>query len=302
MIIPCKDIAQELEHDLRSRTAILRSNGSIPKLVTILVGSAPEQLSFVKIKGRLAQKLDIEFEFLHIPEIPAFEDFLTQLDAVARDDATTGIIVQHPLPPGYDHDRIYEHMSMAQDIEGHKPNSPFIFPLALSALTGLKYVLNQTDLGTTGTGSTGGGGADGAPGGAIVHFQKDASFFAKHLNGKSVVIAGRGATGGGPIAEALDKIGASYTMTHSQTKNPDDIYREADVIIAATGKHIITSKNTKEGVVLLNVGLRKKDGKLRGDYEEEDIDEKASWYNKTPGGLGPIDVLYLYSNLLDSIT
>lgn len=282
MLIPCKDIAQELENDLRSRTAKLRSQGIVPKLVTILIGTAPEQFSFVKIKQLLAEKLNIEFEFLHIPEVSAFEDFLTRLDTIAGDHATTGIIVQHPLPPEYNHDQIYEHMSVDQDIEGHKPHSPFLFPLALSALTGLKYVLNQ------------------GAGDAIVHFQKDVPFFAKHLSGKNVVIAGRGATGGGPIAAALDKIGARYTMTHSQTKNPDDIYKQADVIITATGKHIITSENIKDGVILLNVGLRKKDGKLRGDYEEEDIQEKASWYNKTPGGLGPIDVLYLYSNLLDS--
>ena len=61
MIIPCKDIAQELENDVGSRTAKLRSNGSMPKLVTILLGTAPEQLSFVTIKQHLAEKLNIEF-------------------------------------------------------------------------------------------------------------------------------------------------------------------------------------------------------------------------------------------------
>ena len=296
MIIPCKDIAQELENNVRSRTAKVRSNGSMPKLVTILLGTAPEQLSFVTIKQHLAEKLNIEFECIHIPEVPTFDVFLKKLDGIAYDPSTTGIIVQHPLPVGYDHDEMYRHMSGAQDIEGHKPNSPFVFPLALSALTGLKYVLNQTDETTVGIDRAVTGDADRA----IVDFQKDAPFFANHLRGKNVVIAGRGATGGGPIAAALDKIGADYTMTHSQTVDPDEVYKKADVIIAATGKHIITSKNIKDGVILLNVGLRKCDGKLRGDYEEEDIAKKASWFNKTPGGLGPIDVLYLYSNLLDS--
>ncbi|MDA1317035.1 MAG: bifunctional 5,10-methylenetetrahydrofolate dehydrogenase/5,10-methenyltetrahydrofolate cyclohydrolase [bacterium] len=288
MIIPCKDIAQEFENDLRSRTAKLRSQGEIPKLVTILLGSAPEQLSFVKIKERLAHQLDIEFEFIHLKHVPSFEDFLLQLDEIVRRNQTSGIIVQHPLPHGYDHNEIYKHLSMTQDIEGHKPDSPFIFPLALSVLSGLKHVLiHQT--------KKGGDDSD-----VTVDLRHDASFFAHQLTGKKVVIAGRGDTGGGPIAAALEKIGVKYTMTHSQTRNPDAIYRQADIIITATGTHIVTSKNIKEGVVLLNVGLRKKDGRLQGDYEEEDIDAKASWYNKTPGGLGPIDVLYLYSNLLDS--
>jgi len=288
MLIPCKKIAQEIENNLRSRTTKLRSHGSIPKLVTILLGTAPEQLSFVNIKKRLAKKIGIEFEFVHIAKVPTFDRFLKKLDFIAGNMRTTGIIVQHPLPAGYDHDKIYAHMSVSQDIEGHKPGSPFVFPLALSALTGLKYVCNQTDGDTDISHS-------------IVQFKKDAPFFAKHLRGKQVVIAGRGATGGGPIAMAFDKIGIDYLITHSQTLDSDSIYKRADVIITATGNHIITSKNIKQGAILLNVGLRKKDGKLRGDYEEEDIKHKALWYNKTPGGLGPIDVLYLYSNLLDSI-
>src|SRR3989338_9387014 len=177
MIIPCKDIAQELENDVGSRTAKVRSNGSMPKLVTILLGTAPEQLSFVTIKQRLAEKLNIEFECIHIPEVPTFDVFLKKLDGIAYDPSTTGIIVQHPLPVGYDHDEMYRHMSGAQDIEGHKPGSPFVFPLALSALTGLKYVLTRTDETTVGIDRAVTGDADRA----IVDFQKDAPFFANHL-------------------------------------------------------------------------------------------------------------------------
>ena len=87
---------------------------------------------------------------------------------------------------------------------------------------------------------------------------------------------------------------------NSQTPQPEEYYREADVIVPAVGKKILTPDMLKPGVILINVGVRKEEGKLKGDYDEKEVEPIAGSYTATPGGVGPLDVLYLYKNLVDA--
>ncbi len=75
---------------------------------------------------------------------------------------------------------------------------------------------------------------------------------------------------------------------------------EADIIITAVGKKVLAADMLKNGVILANVGLRHERGKLKGDYDEKEIKSVASYYTPTPKGIGPIDVLYLFKNLIDA--
>ena len=289
MLIPCKTIARILETSLASTVQSLKTENIHPKLVTILHGESPEQISFVTIKRRIAERLGIGFEFIHYPDIPPFETFLSELQLKVQASETTGVIIQHPLPQSYNKNTMYEAIPTKKEIEGHKNPSSYQFPLSLAVLTGIKYIyayaLSKRELDDQ----------------VIVDFEKDIPFFKQILAGKKIVISGRGGTGGKPIGECLSIMGIPFTTIHSQTSNPEELYAQADIIITATGKHIINSTMIKKDVILLNVGLRKEEGKLRGDYDEEEIKDTASFYTETPGGLGPLDVLYLYKNLLDAI-
>jgi methylenetetrahydrofolate dehydrogenase (NADP+) / methenyltetrahydrofolate cyclohydrolase len=114
-------------------------------------------------------------------------------------------------------------------------------------------------------------------------------------------LVGRGLTGGLPIGKALSFLNIPFLNTNSQTTDPHEYYKDADIIISAVGKKIIKKEMLKPNVILLNVGLRKElDESLKGDYEEKEISDIASFYSTTPGGIGPIDVLYLYKNLIDA--
>lgn len=290
MQIPCTQIAEELMDILRSDVMELRDEGNTPKLVTILAGSSPEQLSFVNIKKRIAFDIGVEFELVHLSDIPSFEEFKKIVQKKAHEQSTSGMIIQHPFPESYSIDEIYELIPPEKEIEGFHPDSTFHFPLSLAVLNGLKYVFmhknNDNDLVSTQD--------------TIVDFNKDAPYFQEKLKSKHVVIAGRGLTGGAPIAKALTDCGVKFQITHSQTVNSNEIYKAADIIITATGKKIVSAQDIKDGVVLLNVGLRKENGKLRGDYEEDEIRDKAAYFTKTPGGLGPLDVLYLFKNVIEA--
>lgn len=283
MLIPCKEIAQTIENNLRQEVSELKKKGKTPKLLAILVGESSEQLSFVSIKEKVAARIDAGFEFVHFQKVPDLHEFISFVEKRTSQDDITGVIIQQPLPLDCNTEDIYSVIPPKKEIEGFHPESIFHFPLSLSVLTGIKYIFNGKDLDNS-----------------IVNFEQDKEFFKKNLQDKKIVIAGRGPTGGKPIGEALTDIGISFINTHSQTENPEKLYKNADIIITATGRKIISPEMLKRGVVLLNVGLREEHGFLKGDYSEKEIENIASYYTKTPGGLGPIDVLYLYKNLIDA--
>ncbi len=284
MIIPCKEIAETIENGLFLEVEQLKKLGKTPKLLTILIGESSEQTSFVTIKQKVAERLGVGFEFVHFPQTPEFSVFISFLKEKSADPAITGIIVQQPLPDSFKAEEMYQTIPVEKEIEGHRADSHLQFPLSLSVLTGIKYVYNRQQINKK----------------SIVNFDNDIYLFKDLLKGKNIVIAGRGPTGGKPIAEALTDIEIPFTVIHSKTENSEEFYKNADIIITATGKKIISPEMLKSGVVLLNVGLREENGFLKGDYSEKEIQDIAGFYTKTPGGLGPIDVLYLYKNLIDA--
>lgn len=116
------------------------------------------------------------------------------------------------------------------------------------------------------------------------------------MENKNIVIIGRGETAGKPIAKEFP----GATIIHSQTPNPNEIIKSADILISCVGKNVV--KNIKPGAILISVGLfRGVDGLLHGDYEEEDVKNLAAFYTPTPGGVGPVNVACLMQNLLDAI-
>ncbi len=290
MLIPCKDIAQIIETELQKQVVQTKHATSLPNitLVAYLLGESPEQLSFVTIKRRLAERLNINFDFTHYQNPPPLENFLKNLQEKMEQPQNTGVIIQLPLPADYAKEDVYETIPPHKEIEGHTPHSPFQFPLSLAVLTGIKYVFGYAQQNRK------------LDAEILVHFKQDIPFFFNVLKDKNIVIVGRGPTGGRPIAKSLGEIGVKYTVVTSETANPEVICKHADIIITATGKKIIEPHVLKKGVILLNVGLRKENGKLKGDYDEDHIKDIASYYTQTPGGLGPLDVLYLYKNLIDS--
>lgn len=253
-------------------------------LSVFLVGSAPEQLSFVKIKSEMAKALKIDFKLIHLTKTPNFIDFANLLKKEVFNKDVTGIIIQQPLPAQLSTDSIYDYIPLLKEIEGHKKKTEFIFPLGLAVMTLIKYIFygkRKQDV-------------------VFVDMKKDRVLFKNILKSKKVVIVGRGMTGGMPIGKTLGSLNINYISTNSTTVDPESYFKTADLIITSTGKKVIEPEMLKPGVVLINTGVRKENGKLKGDYEENEIKDIASFYTPTPGGSGPIDVVYLYKNLIDA--
>lgn len=282
MEIPGKKIAAAIEKVLkRERKKLLKKTPL--KLTTFLVGNAADQLSYVKIKAQTAKRLGIKFELIHLRTTPSFEEFMHKIKEKSQDPKTTAIIIQQPLPAQLSTESLYEYIPSVKEIEGHKRKSIFLPPIGLAVLTILKYIYSKarsTDL--------------------IIDINKERSLFKKLFRNKRIVLIGRGITGGKPIGKTLTEAKINFININSQTPDPRLYYNESDVIITAVGEKIITTDMLKPGVVLINVGLRRESGKLCGDYDEKEIEDVAGFYTSTPGGIGPVDVLYLYKNLIDA--
>jgi methylenetetrahydrofolate dehydrogenase (NADP+)/methenyltetrahydrofolate cyclohydrolase len=283
-MIPCKEIKRAFTQYLTDQVKELKSLGKTPYLVTVLAENSSEQLSFVQIKRKVAEKIGTKFDFIHLTKTPSFEKFVALLKKHALDPVVTGMIIQQPLPMSLQTDSIYNFIPLVKEIEGHKNKTTFLPPLGLAVLTMLKYIYLHSTPNED----------------SIIDIEKDGPLLKKALKGKSIVVAGRGVTGGKPISQTLSSLRIPYLNVSSKTSNVESYYKEADIIITAVGKKIITPDVIKQGVILLNVGLREENGELKGDFDEDEIKNSAAFYTQTPGGIGPIDVMYLYKNLIDA--
>lgn len=283
MIIPVKQLVERLEAELKKEVAKLSKKQKL-KVVVFLVGDSPEQLSFVRIKQQTAKRLGILFELIQYKTAPSFEPFLRKIKEMSQHPEVTGIIVQQPLPPQLVTESTYDFIALEKEIEGHRRKTEFFSPLGLAVLTLLKYIYIHPK----------------SDAGLFIDKKKDFEALRRILKHKQVIVVGKGITGGRPIVKTFSEIKINFMGINSQTPNPHEYYKEADIIIPAVGKKIITPEMLKPGAVLINVGVRKECGKLRGDYDEKEVDSIAGHYTPTPHGIGPLDVLYLYKNLLDA--
>lgn len=257
---------------------------SNPLLTVFLVGTSDDQLSFIKIKSKIAAKIGVDYHLVHLKATPNFIALAKKIKEEVDKVEVKGIIIQQPLPAQLSTDSIYDYIPAEKEIEGHRRKSIFHPPVGLAVLTIIKHIFAGKRIDKR----------------LIVDLKKDVAFFRKTLKNKKIVLVGRGITGGKQIGKVLQEAKIPFIGINSVTQNPEEYLKAADIIITAVGKKVIEPSMLKTGVILINVGLRKENGKLKGDYEESEIKDIASYYTATPGGLGPIDVSYLFKNLVEA--
>lgn len=274
--------AQAIRTDLAARVETLKSQGIVPGLGTVLVGSDPASRSYVGGKHRDCQEVGIHSIQVELPEEISEPDLLAELDALNDDDACTGYIVQLPLPKHLDTQRILEAVAPEKDADG-------LHPMNLGRL-----VANVNEPISSPLPCTPKGCVD-----LLDHYGLD-------LAGKHVVVVGRGVTIGRPIGLLLTRrdINATVTLCHTGTKNLSAHLGSADVVIAAAGvKHMIEPQDLKPGVIALDVGVTREvdrdtgKAKIYGDLAPG-IADVASWYSPNPGGIGPMTRVELLQNVV----
>jgi methylenetetrahydrofolate dehydrogenase (NADP+)/methenyltetrahydrofolate cyclohydrolase len=283
-VLDGKATAGEIKAELKERVSALRERGVVPGLGTILVGDDPGSQWYVAGKHRDCAEVGIASIRRDLPAEISQAELEAVVEELNDDPDCTGFIVQLPLPPHIDTDAILELVDPAKDADG-------LHPTNLGRL-----VLNVNRPITTPLPCT--------PRGVI-------ELMLRHgieLNGKHVVVVGRGVTVGRAIGSLLTRreYNATVTLTHTGTVDLDGILRSADVIVAAAGvAGLVTADNVKPGAIVLDVGVSRVEdpvtgkSKVAGDVAD-DVAEVAAWVSPNPGGVGPMTRALLLQNVVES--
>ncbi|MGO3180979.1 MAG: bifunctional methylenetetrahydrofolate dehydrogenase/methenyltetrahydrofolate cyclohydrolase [Brevibacterium linens] len=283
-ILDGRACAKQIKAELTETVATLAESGIVPGLGTVLVGEDPGSKWYVAGKHRDCAEVGIQSIRRDLPESVSQDELLAVIDELNNDDECTGYIVQLPLPDHIDTDTILEAIDPAKDADG-------LHPTNLGRL-----MLNVNSEITTSLPCT--------PRGVI-------ELITRHgieLAGKHVVVIGRGVTVGRSIGSLLTRRehNATVTLTHTGTRNLDELLGQADVIVAAAGAaRIVKAEAVKPGAIVLDVGVSRATNPATGKSTiVGDVDpavaEVASWVSPNPGGVGPMTRALLLKNVVDT--
>lgn len=281
-IIDGKAIAAQVRGEVAEKVSALKAKGITPCLAVILVGENPASVSYVTGKQKALAEVGMADRSLHLPESTTEEDLLKIIDDLNKDTAVHGILVQLPLPEHINEEKILLAIDPEKDVDGFHPMN------VGNLVIGKKAFLPCT------------------PHGIIVLLEK----MGIETSGKHAVVIGRSNIVGKPVSLLLARKETNCTVTicHTGTKNMAEMTRQADILIAATGRpHTVTKDMVKPGAVVIDVGVNripddtKKSGfRLTGDCDYADLLETASFITPVPGGVGPMTIAMLMFNTLES--
>ena len=273
MIIDGKKEAQLLRNEIKKEIESIKSkNNKVPGLTVILIGDfAPSQI-YVKNKEKNAKEVGINSEVARYPKEVTEQEVLNKIKELNDNDAVSGILVQLPLPPQINKEKIINAIDPAKDVDGFHP-------------------INVGNL-SSGYNAT----VPCTPLGCLLLIKK----VEPNLSGKHAVIIGRSNLNGKPMAQLLLKENCTVTIVHSKTNDLKKECLKADILVAAVGvANLVKSDWVKENSIVIDVGINKVGDKIVGDVEFETVKKKVKAITPVPGGVGPMTVACLLKNTLE---
>ncbi|MFT4157257.1 MAG: bifunctional methylenetetrahydrofolate dehydrogenase/methenyltetrahydrofolate cyclohydrolase [Microbacterium sp.] len=283
-ILDGKAAAASIKAELAERVAALREKGITPGIATVLVGADPASQLYVGMKHRQSEAIGMNSIQRELPADATQQDVEALIDELNADPDCHGYIVQLPLPKHLDTDAILERIDPAKDADGLHPTN--LGRLVLSVNNPIHTPLPCT------------------PRGVIELLLRNDY----DLTGKHVVVVGRGVTIGRPIGLLLTRrdINATVTQVHTGTPDMSPHLRQADVIVAGAGvKHLIRAEDVKPGAAVLDVGVTRETDAATGKSlvfgdVHPDVAEVAGFVSPNPGGVGPMTVALLLTNVVEA--
>jgi 5,10-methylene-tetrahydrofolate dehydrogenase/methenyl tetrahydrofolate cyclohydrolase len=282
-LIDGKALAQQVREEVAADVArMIESGKPRPGLATVLVGDNPASKVYVGAKQKACAQVGIESFGYNLPATSSqaeIEDLVRQLNA---NSGVNGILVQLPLPPGLDEERVLNTISIEKDVDGFHPlnigrlaqkgRDPLFVPCTPA---GAMYILDKLNV---------------------------------PLDGANAVVLGRSNIVGMPVALLLIRRNATVTVCHSRTRDLPGVVRQADVLIAAVGRpEMVRGSWVKPGAVVIDVGINRiedpdhpKGSRLVGDVCFDEVKEVAGAITPVPGGVGPMTIAMLLKNTVRS--
>jgi len=276
VILDGKLVASEVKKQVALQVEQLAKCGVKPFLATIQVGDDPASSSYLRGKHKAAEEVGIQSENHHLPANTRQDKLEALLGQLNTNPNVHGILVQLPLPRGFDEDRIIERIIPYKDVDGLHP----INEGRLAA--GKEEVVPCTPKG-------------------IIRLL---SHYKVAIAGHRAVIINRTTLVGRPLANLLLNRDATVTICHSKTPNLAQITKTADVLVSAVGRENFQIKPdyVKSNAAVVDVGLTRVEGRLRGDVDFETVSRLAGFITPVPGGVGPMTVACLLENTVHAAT
>ncbi|GAA1547402.1 bifunctional methylenetetrahydrofolate dehydrogenase/methenyltetrahydrofolate cyclohydrolase [Dactylosporangium maewongense] len=272
VLLPGAPVAEKILADVATRVAALRAQGVVPSLATILVGDDDASAGYIRIKQRQAAELGFESPHEHLPADTTQEALHAVIDRFNADPDVHGLLIQYPTPQHLDYDVALQRVDPDMDVDG-------MHPLNLGRLAaGMPGPLPCTPAGIEAL---------------LAHYEIPVS-------GREVVILGRGATLGRPLAMLLSQkrptANAAVTVVHTGVADWPRYTQRADILIAAAGvPGIIQPEHVKPGATVIGGGVRYSGRRLLPDVDES-CAEVAGAITPRVGGVGPTTVAMLFRN------
>ena len=266
-IIDGKQYAATLRAEIREK---IERAGIQPGLAVVIVGQDPASQIYVRNKIKACAEVGIRSFAYELPETATQEQLETLLEELAKSNEVHGILLQLPLPKGFDADSAMEKIPVEKDVDGFSKEN-----------LGLLTLHKERIVACTPSGIMK----------LLEHYKID-------VTGKNAVVLGRSDTVGKPMAMLLLNANATVTVCHSKTQNLKEICQSADILVSAIGKaKYVTADMVKDGAIVIDVGMnRDGNGKLCGDVDFDEVSKKASFITPVPGGVGPMTITMLMYN------
>ena len=274
-IIDGKALSDKILKEIENEHSELQAKvGRKAGLAVIIVGENPASQIYVRNKIRACEKVGFHSETIRLDEHITEENLLLEIEKLNNDNNIDGILVQLPIPKHINELKVINAISAEKDVDGfHTTN---IGKMMIGDETGFLPC---------------------TPAGVIQMFEE----YNIDLEGKDVLVIGQSNIVGKPMTLLLINKRATVQVCNSKTKNLPEKLQKADVVVAAAGSpKLVKGSDVKEGVVVIDIGINRVNGKICGDVDFEEVSQKASYITPVPGGVGPMTIAMLIKNTFKS--
>ncbi|MEC7783393.1 bifunctional methylenetetrahydrofolate dehydrogenase/methenyltetrahydrofolate cyclohydrolase FolD [Leeuwenhoekiella palythoae] len=282
-ILDGKKTSNDLKNEIAEEVKAMKERGEkVPHLAAVLVGNDGASLTYVGSKVRACERIGFESTLIQLPEETTEEELLDHINKLNNNPEIDGYIVQLPLPKHIDEQKVLLAVDPDKDVDGFHPTNfgkmaqdmPVFIP---ATPFGIMELLKRYNVETS---------------------------------GKHTVVIGRSHIVGRPMSILMSQKGtpgdSTVTLTHSRTKNLEELTKQADIIITALGvPEFLKADMVKENVTVIDVGItrvpdetKERGYRIAGDVDFAEVSKKADFITPVPGGVGPMTIAMLLKNTL----
>jgi methylenetetrahydrofolate dehydrogenase (NADP+)/methenyltetrahydrofolate cyclohydrolase len=283
VILDGKKISNDIKDEITEQVKKMKANGEkVPHLAAIIVGNDGASLTYVASKVRACERVGFESTMVRMSNTTSEVELLDKIEELNLNSDIDGFIIQLPLPPQINTQKVLMAVNPDKDVDGFHPMN--FGKMALDMSTFIPAT----------------------PFGILELLER----YGVETDGKHTVIIGRSHIVGRPMSILMGRKGfpgnSTVTLTHSHTKNITQITSQADIIISALGvPNFLKAEMVKDDVVIIDVGITRVEDSsspkgyiITGDVDFENVSKKASYITPVPGGVGPMTIAMLLKNTL----